>query len=99
MGDGSIQVRVAGEDDLPFVGQDGYLATEVLQRKIAAGEVFVAEQDGVGNWVSSARIPLVQSALHRSYTGSRRVATARRGSSLVAVRRTGPASWRLSGTL
>jgi len=47
MGDLIIQVRVAGEDELSFVGQDGYLATEVLRRKIAAGEVFIAEQDGV----------------------------------------------------
>ena len=47
MGDLIIQVRIAGDDDLSFVGQDGYLATEVLQRKIAAGEVLIAEQDGV----------------------------------------------------
>jgi N-acetylglutamate synthase-like GNAT family acetyltransferase len=47
MGGGIIQVRVADEDDLSFVGQDGYVATDVLQRKIAAGEVFIAEQDGV----------------------------------------------------
>ena len=47
MEDGIIQIRVAGEDDLPFVGQDGYLARDVLQRKIAAHEVLIAELDGV----------------------------------------------------
>jgi N-acetylglutamate synthase-like GNAT family acetyltransferase len=46
MSDRVIHVRVAGQDDLPFVGQDGYLAASVLQRKIAAREVLIAEQDG-----------------------------------------------------
>jgi hypothetical protein len=45
MGDGIVQVRFASEDDLAFVGQDGYLANDVLQRKIAAREVFIAEQE------------------------------------------------------
>lgn len=47
MGDGLIHVRVAGEDDLAFVGQDGYLAVDVLQRRVTAREVLIAEQDGV----------------------------------------------------
>jgi len=36
--DAGIQVRIAVDDDLTFVGQDGYVAPEVLRRKIAAGE-------------------------------------------------------------
>jgi N-acetylglutamate synthase-like GNAT family acetyltransferase len=46
MEDGIVQVRFASEDDLAFVGQDRYLAPDVLQRKIAMREVFIAEQDG-----------------------------------------------------
>src|SRR6185369_6592439 len=42
-----IQVRVADDDDLTFVGQDGYVATEVLRRKIVAGEVLIAELEGM----------------------------------------------------
>lgn len=42
-----IQVRIAVDDDLTFVGQDGYVAPDVLRRKIAAGEVFIAESEGM----------------------------------------------------
>ena len=47
MNDTGIQVRIAVDDDLAFVGQDGYVAPEVLRRKIAAHEVLVAESEGV----------------------------------------------------
>ena len=43
--DAGIQVRIAVDDDLTFVGQDGYVTSEVLRRKIAAGEVLVAESE------------------------------------------------------
>ena len=42
----TISVRRAEIADREFVGQDGYLADGVLRRKIAAGEVFLAERDG-----------------------------------------------------
>ena len=42
-----IQIRIAVDDDLMFVGQDGYVAPEILRRKIAAGEVFIAESEGI----------------------------------------------------
>ena len=40
-----ISVRLARNTDLGFVSQDGYTSKEVIQRKIDAGEVFVAEVD------------------------------------------------------
>ena len=45
--DAGIKIRIAVDDDLTFVGQDGYVAPEVLRRKIAAGEVFIAESEGM----------------------------------------------------
>jgi N-acetylglutamate synthase-like GNAT family acetyltransferase len=47
MDDPAIQIRLAGKDDLPFVGQDGYLAREILERKVAAREVLIAESHGM----------------------------------------------------
>ncbi len=37
-----ITVRVATEDDLPFVGQDGYLPDLIMRRKVTDGDVFLA---------------------------------------------------------
>jgi len=45
--DAGIKIRIAVDDDLTFVGQDGFVAPEVLRRKIAAGEVFIAESGGM----------------------------------------------------
>ncbi|HEY6242511.1 MAG TPA: GNAT family N-acetyltransferase [Pyrinomonadaceae bacterium] len=47
MNEAGIQVRIAVDDDLAFVGQDGYVASEVLRRKIAVGEVLIAESEGM----------------------------------------------------
>ena len=41
-----ISLRLAQDSDLGFVSQDGYTSEEVIQKKIEAGEVFVAEKDG-----------------------------------------------------
>ena len=45
--DAGAQVRIAVNDDLTFVGQDGYVAPEILRRKIVAGEVLIAELEGM----------------------------------------------------
>src|ERR1041385_4778914 len=45
--DAGIQVRIAVDDDLTFVGQDGFVGPDVLRRKIAAGEGFIAESEGM----------------------------------------------------
>jgi len=47
MNEAGIQVRIADDDDLAFVGQDGYVVSEVLRRKIAVGEVLIAESEGM----------------------------------------------------
>ena len=39
-------VRRARIDDREFVGRDGYISNETLQRKIEAGEVLLAEREG-----------------------------------------------------
>jgi len=41
-----IEVRPATLAELAFAGQDGYVATPILQRKIAEQEVFVASLGG-----------------------------------------------------
>lgn len=43
----SISVRLAEVGDLAFVGQDRYLESALLERKVEDGEVFLAEIDGV----------------------------------------------------
>ena len=40
-----IEVRFANLGDLDFVGQDGYIPTEVVKRKIVWNEVVVAVRD------------------------------------------------------
>ena len=40
-----LVVRLATLADLDFVAQDGYVDTAVIQRKIKADEIFVAEYD------------------------------------------------------
>ena len=42
----ALTVRLANLDDLSFVTSDGYVAADVVQRKIIDNEVFVAERDG-----------------------------------------------------
>jgi GNAT superfamily N-acetyltransferase len=42
-----LRVRYAESRDFGFVGQDGYLPTDTLQRKISTNEVIIAESDGV----------------------------------------------------
>ena len=42
-----ISVRLAEGGDLEFVGQDRYLDSDILKRKVDHGEVFLAEMDGV----------------------------------------------------
>lgn len=41
-----ISVRHATHGDLSFVGQDGYIKPEEIQRKIDRGEVLLAEVEG-----------------------------------------------------
>lgn len=41
----AVHVRYAEIADIDFVGQDGYLAAEILRRKIEAHEIFLAEQN------------------------------------------------------
>lgn len=43
----AISVRLAVLADREFVGQDGYIPEVILGRKIVAGEVFLAEQNGI----------------------------------------------------
>jgi hypothetical protein len=59
--DAGIKIRIAVYDDLTFVGQDGYVASEVLRRKIAAGEVFIAESEGIA--VGYLRLELLWSSI------------------------------------
>jgi ribosomal protein S18 acetylase RimI-like enzyme len=42
----AIGVRWAAADDVAFAGQDGYVPAAAVARKIAAGEVAVAERAG-----------------------------------------------------
>lgn len=42
-----ITVRLADASDLAFVGQDGYVDSTVVARKVDQGEVIVSEVDGV----------------------------------------------------
>lgn len=37
----AVSVRLAGEGDVPFVSQDGYLPDRIVRRKVADGDVFV----------------------------------------------------------
>ena len=61
----AISVHRAGEDDLAFVSQDGYLQERVVQRKVEDGDVFVARcgEERVGylrlEWLWS-RLPCVE---------------------------------------
>jgi GNAT superfamily N-acetyltransferase len=59
--DAGIKIRIAVDDDLTFVGQDAYVASEVLRRKIAAGEVFIAESEGIA--VGYLRLELLWSSI------------------------------------
>ena len=42
-----LRVRYANRADADFAGQDGYIATDVLVRKIDAREVMIAESDDI----------------------------------------------------
>lgn len=60
-----IAVRAAGEGDLGFVSQDGYLPAHVVIRKVREGDVFVAFRgdDPVGylrlEWLW-AKVPYIE---------------------------------------
>lgn len=41
----SLDIRLAGADDFPFVGQDGHLSSNTLRRKLDEGDVFIAVSD------------------------------------------------------
>ena len=56
-----LTVRYATLSDSDFVGQDGYVSTDILLRKIAAREVVIA--DGPGRPLGYARIEFLWSKL------------------------------------